>query len=476
MGWAGMSTNVKILWKPNPGPQTAFLSSNAREVLYGGAAGGGKTDAIMMLPLYRCYNPKHRSIIFRRTRKMLQEVIDRQRQLYADIVPGAKYNNEESRWYWPSGAVTQMGYMEHEQDRFNFKTFEYDMVLFDELTTFTEKQYLFMFSRNRTKDKTMPPLMRGGTNPGDVGHQWVYDRFIVNKDPFRIYETTVEADVEGMGKLSLSTTAQFIPAKIGDNPTMADRESYIAGLKLMKAEDADAYLEGSWLHFVGQMFKKLPRVAEALEWTKGSIIVRAMDYGWADPLCMQWWRVHKDGMWEGLKELYQAEMGLDAIAHYVHLIEQQMKIRPSISICGHDAKKQNAATKGESVVSMLAQRGVWFENSNRDPAAGWARIRSLTDRNKVIIRPNAMPDLLRTMPNLVRDPSRPDTLKEHQEDHAVECFRYAVMAVPETGLQTGLAMGPGKTETAEPDPVFARIMKELSQNQGNTYPQLGGWS
>src|SRR6476646_5983829 len=117
--------------------------------------------------------------------------------------------------------------MEHEADRFKFKTFEYDMVLFDELTSFTEKQYLFMFSRNRTKDKALPPIMRGGTNPGDVGHQWVYDRFVANRQPYVVYTSKIDADVEGMGKMDLETTTAFIPAKLGDNPKMADREAYV---------------------------------------------------------------------------------------------------------------------------------------------------------------------------------------------------------------------------------------------------------
>jgi hypothetical protein len=429
----------------------------------------------MAMPFYRCHNPKHRSIIFRRTRKQLQELIDRQQQLYPVVVPGARWNNEESRWYWPSGAFTQLGYMEHEADRFKFKTFEYDMVLFDELTSFTEKQYLFMFSRNRTKDVRLPPIMRGGTNPGDVGHQWVYDRFVANKQPYAIYTSEIDADVEGMGKMDLKTTTAFIPAKLGDNPMMADREAYVGGLKMMGEEDAKAYLEGNWHYFVGQMFRKMPRTGPDLPWTPGSLVVRAMDYGWADPLCIHWFRVHRDGTWELLHELYGSELTLDAVAHYVHSTEHNLRIKPTISVCGADAKKAEGANRDQSVVSMLAQRGVWFEDANRDLVAGWAKLRSMIDRDKIYIRDGKAPNLIRTLPNLVRDPKKPDVLAPRQEDHAAEAIRYAIMAIPEQGLPTGLvATEASPPEQEDRDPVFSRLIRGAQQSS-QQFPQLGEW-
>lgn len=464
--------SMQVLWKPNKGPQVAFLSTIAREALYGGAAGGGKTDAIMVLPFYRCHNPNHRGLIFRRTRKQLQELIDRQQMLYPTVVPGARWNNEESRWHWPAGGSTQMGYMEHEADRFKFKTFEYDLIAFDELTSFTEKQYLFMFSRNRTKDKRLPPIMRGGTNPGDVGHQWVYDRFVANREPYAIYTSKIEADVEGMGKLDLETTLQFVPAKLGDNPMMADRESYVAGLKLMGEEDARAYLDGDWSYFVGQMFHKMPQQGPALPWSPGSMIVRAMDVGWADPLCVLWFRRHMDGTWEVLHELYGSEMTLDAIAFYIHNTEAALKIQPTVSVIGADAKKVEGANRDESVLTMLAQRGVWFTDANRDHRAGFAKVRSMLDRGKIYVRENAAPNLIRTLPNLVRDPRKPDDLAPRQEDHAAEALRYGVMALPETGLAGLPVMQPDTPPEA--DPKFAQIMRDIHNPQGGTYiPDLG---
>src|SRR6266496_4258214 len=139
------------LWRPNDGPQTAFLAATAREVLYGGAVYGGKSEALTILPLRFVEHPKHRAIILRRTRPQLQETIDRTIQLYSTIVPGGTWRESESRWVFPSGAIIQMGHAEHEKDIFQFKTFEYNLICFDELTTFSEPMYAFMMLRNRTK-------------------------------------------------------------------------------------------------------------------------------------------------------------------------------------------------------------------------------------------------------------------------------------------------------------------------------------
>lgn len=474
------SKAIEVVWEPNPGPQTAFLMSTAREALYGGAAGGGKSDALIMLPFYRIHNPKHRSIVFRRTRPQLQEVIDRQQQIYPAIDPGARFvdSGGKCRWEWSSGAITQMGFMEHEQDRMKFKTFEYDMVLFDELTSFTEKMYMFLFSRNRTKDITMSPIMRGGTNPGDIGHQWVFDRFIVDRKPYRIYTENIDAsDVKGIeGLENLTTTIQFIPAELKDNPKMPNRQAYVAGLKMM-GEEGEAYLQGDWRHFSGQMFRTPPKEG-VLDWTPGSVIVRAMDYGWADPMCIMWLRAHRDGRIELLKEIYSPGLTVDSIARLVGETEKELKIRPILSVGGHDMFNMKDVGKGEgqSLQTMLQIRGVWLERANNDRVAGWAKLQSLLFRGLLWVRPGAAPNLMRTLPNLVRDPDKPNDLKGKQEDHAAECLRYGIMAIIESGLQQATGYVIEKKEVVkENDPVFRRITEALQKDtEGAIFPGLEG--
>ena len=455
-----MPANVVVAFEPNPGPQTAFLASTAREVMYGGAAGGGKSHAIIALPFYRIHNPKHRSILFRRTRPQLQEVIDRQQDLYPLIDPGCKWQEDKSRWVWSSGAITQMGYMEHEQDRFKFKTFEYDLIAFDELTSFTEKMYLFMFSRNRSKDIALPAIMRSGTNPGDVGHQWVFDRFIANRESYRVYARNQETEVEGMGKVMITTTQQFIPAKLADNPKMADRPSYIAGLKEM-GDDGEAYLAGDWRAFSGQMFRKPLIVVQPKGWTPGCIIVRATDYGWADPLCTLWLRAHRNGDVEVVREMYSPNLTIDMIASRTKEIETEMKLKPSISVAGKDMFNTQG-TSAQSVATMLAAKGLWYTEANTDVIAGWTRVNTLLHNGRILVDEGMAPNLIRTLGNLVRDPNKPTHLKDRQEDHPADTLRYGVLAIFDA-----IDVKPeAQQEVTEHDPFFRKLQESIQREQG----------
>lgn len=320
----------------------------------------------------------------------------------------------------------------------------------------------------------MPAIMRGGTNPGDVGHQWVFDRFIANREPFAVYEEQIAAEnMDGLDLQGLSTTVQFIPAKLSDNPKMPDRRAYAAGLKMM-GDEGEAYLSGDWRTFSGQMFRKQLRSGPALPNGPGSMIVRAFDYGWADPLVVMWARVHLNGVVEVLHEVYSPELTANSIAHIVNQVEQDLKIRPAISVGGHDMFNAEGTSGGESIANMLIKRGVWLEKANNDRVAGWAKVQEYLPA-RLYVREGMAPNLVRTLPNLVRDPNKPQDVKSKQEDHAAECLRYLLMAVPERGVGGNVGYVPPVQEVTESDPAFLRLMSEL-QNGGESvmFPGLEG--
>jgi predicted phage terminase large subunit-like protein len=204
-----------------------------REAFYGGAAAGGKSDALLMAALQYVDVPGYSAILFRRTYRDLAldgALMDRA----ADWLGGtdARWNSQDKRWTFPSGATLTFGYMDTESDKYRYKSAEWAFVGFDELTQFTETQYLFMFSRlRRLIGADVPLRMRSASNPGDVGHDWVKERFILFPKADRV----------------------FIPAKIDDNPSV-DQESYVSNLNELDPVTRAQMLAGDWDAYEGGMF------------------------------------------------------------------------------------------------------------------------------------------------------------------------------------------------------------------------------
>lgn len=481
-----------ILWRPNHGPQTAFLASSAREVLYGGAVGGGKTDALLMHAVRYADHPKHRALILRRTRPQLQEVIDRSLQLYPEAVSGATWREGESRWVFPSGAVIQMGYAEHEKDIYNFRTFEYNLICFDELTSFTEPMYSFMFLRNRTKSADLPLQIRSGTNPGDIGHDWVLKRFIGSKatndirTPYKVYSETISVGDGGERTSTVHLTRQYIPSRVWDNPSLPNKEEYIAGIKSsMSPVDVEAYLEGRWDMLAGAMFKVPPvELAEPSFLSTDYYTVRCIDYGWDDPTCVLWLVVYPEtNVIDVVGELYVRETTLDSIVDLVKKKEESLKLRQPLYSIGSPEIGNIQATSNQSIAGMLSVKGVQVEPVPRTKeyrVASMAKMHQMLVHKAIRVWPlngvHGAPNLLRTLPKLQRNtgPGKdPNDIRPRQEDHAFDALRYGIMVAAERPAQTVTP----QVVTRDPehfDLNFDKLLKSR-MTRDNYIPGLGEW-
>lgn len=223
--------------EPTP-RQKKFLECTHKEAFYGGSAGGGKSDCLLMAALQYADVPGYSALILRRTFQDLAKpgaLLDRAREWLQGST--ARWNEQKKQWRFPSGATLSFGYLETEQDKYQYQGAEYQFIAFDELSQFTETQYLYLFSRLRRLAGTEVPLrMRSASNPGGVGHQWVQERFIPDDwTPEQGNEIRV---IEKEGRA-------FVPAKLRDNPHL-DQEAYEASLAELDDVTRAQLLEGDW--------------------------------------------------------------------------------------------------------------------------------------------------------------------------------------------------------------------------------------
>lgn len=247
-------------WTPYP-KQEEFLSipDSVFEALYGGAAGGGKTETLLVLPLVKQSiedrplfdYPRFKALYLRRTfRELDNEVIPRSKEFYPD--PIFRYNDTKKRYTHISGSILQFGHCEHEKDVTNYDSAEYNIIIFDEVTTFTAYMYEYLtFSRCRTSDPNLPHFVRSGTNPGNIGHAYHYKRFVQPaKDGGVILRESRK--VHGIDTV---LTRIFIPSKVSDNPSIIQNDpTYVARLNSLPPAERAAKLDGNWEIFSGQVF------------------------------------------------------------------------------------------------------------------------------------------------------------------------------------------------------------------------------
>ena len=419
-----------ILWEPQPKQQLA-LSCPAFELFYGGAAGGGKSDFLLMDFLAGCNEGRGawRGILFRRTYKELEELIIRAKELYTPL--GAHYHKTENVFTFPTGSFLRLRYLERDEDVGSYQGHQYTWVGFDELGNYpTDYCYLYMISRLRSA-AGLKCYMRATGNPGGVGHSWIKMRFIDGRKPNTIY-------TDEMGR-----TRCFIPSLLDDNRILMKNDpEYEKNLTLLPRYLYEALRRGNWDIVAGAAFEEFrreehvikPFALESGQWFKFC----AMDWGYAKPFSIGWWAVNSEGRMIRYRELYGCEKG-----------EANKGVKKSAS---EVAKEAYALSVAEGVTVMVADPAVWSKTdkeasiAEKFEAAGWKMIKANNERingkmqlhqllktkgedeKPMLLVFDTCFDFIRTIPLLLPSKAHPEDIDTAMEDHIYDETRYAIMS------------------------------------------------
>jgi len=414
-----------VIFHANEGPQTDFLAASEKDVLYGGAAGGGKSYAMLVDPLRYAHKKAHRALILRRSMPELREMIDKSRELYPQAFPGAKFKEVEKLWNFPSGAKVEFGFLERDADVYRYQGQAYSWIGFDEITHLpTEFSWNYLASRLRTTDPEIQTYLRCTANPGGVGSHWVKQRYILPQEHNKSFE----------GKDGL--TRKFIPARLADNPYLDADGVYEQMLKSLPPTQRQQLLEGNWDVAEGAAFTEFEPQHHVItpfvlpvHWER----VKGIDYGYASESCCLWGIMDmNDNTLIIYRELYKKGLTGEELGTII----TDMETEDPFSVNGvlDTAAWANTGTTGPTVGESLVRAGHKLKRADKNRIQGKIQIHEYLK-----VRENGRPKLqiFNTCPNLIRElqsiplsKSNPEDVDTNASDHAYDALRYMVMSRP----------------------------------------------
>ncbi len=444
-----MTATEKVLWQPNEGPQTDFLSCPAREVLYGGAAGSGKTLGLLMAAASQTENPAHRALIVRRSFPQLRDLIETSHAYFTPL--GATYSRQDRQWRFSSGAIVEFGFLDVDADKYNFQGRSFSFLGFDELTQWpadgedangepVNGSYLYLVSRLRSPEGSgLRHEIRATTNPGGIGCRWVQNRWGIpddgsaseRRDPVTFYRRV------------------FIPARLKDNPFLANTD-YSRQLDALSEVDRKTLKDGRWDVFQGSVFSEWDSRLHTcdpfdvpLEWE----MWRACDDGYSAPACVLW--LAHDRIYDRIyvvRELYARGMTPDVMANAVLQIDGQLGRRGCILGTVDSASFSDVGMGGGRADRMNAL-GCRWQPSEKGPGSRIAgkslvhsRLALRSDGSPGLVFFKTCTNLIRTLPTLPYSKTNPEDVSG-SDDHAYECLRIGLShkptrarLIPTTGL------------------------------------------
>jgi len=418
-------TGSYVEFMPNEGPQKDFLAAPEKDVLYGGAAGGGKSYAMLIDPLRYCHNSVHRALILRRSMPELRELIDKSRELYPKAFKGAKFREVEKLWNFPSGAKIEFGFLERDSDVYRYQGQAYSWIGFDEITHLpTEFGWNYLASRLRTTDPNLKTYLRCTANPGGVGAHWVKKRYVLPSESNNAF----------IGKDGL--TRKFIPARLQDNPYLAEDGEYERMLNSLPAVQRKQLLEGNWDIAEGAAFAEFERETHIISpfeipswWER----FKGIDYGYAAESCCLWAAVDpEDKTIIIYRELYQKGLTGSALADKItYMEESEVKSIPGVL---DTAAWARTGYSGPTIGETLVNKGHKLRRADKNRVAGKVHIhehlRKRPDGRPRLQVVSSCTNLIRELQGIPLSKTNSEDVDTNASDHAYDALRYLLMSRP----------------------------------------------
>lgn len=410
---------MKELTLPVTKKQKEFMEAPSDEVLFGGAAGGGKSYGQLIDAFcYALTYPGSKQLILRRTLPELEKTLIRAaltlypRGLYT-------YGAAGHTGRFANGSVVDFGYCDAATDVYRYQSAEYDVIRFDELTHFPENTYLYLMSRLRGA-KPYPRRMKSTGNPGGPGHGWVKGRFIDPGEPGR------EIAAEGGTRI-------FIPARLADNTFLQKSDpGYARRLMNLPEREKRALLYGDWDIFEGQYFAEwdrkihtCPPFALPAHWRR----FVSVDYG-LDMLAALWIALEPGGRAWVYREVYKSGLIISDAARAIREGSGREKITATLAPPDLWNRRQET---GRSAAEIFRECGVSLVKTPNRREDGWLAVKEwlkpvaaedggVTARLRIF---GNCVNLIRCLPALLADPKNPNdaAAEPHELTHAPDALR-----------------------------------------------------
>ena len=448
----------RVIFEAIPGPQTDFLASTEQECLYGGAAGGGKSYAMVADPVRYFNSPKANMLLVRRSTEELRELVSVSKELYPKAIPGIKFLERDKTWVAPSGATLWMSYLDRDDDVTRYQGQAFSWIGFDELTQWpTPYAWNYMRTRLRaSKDSGLNLYQRATSNPGGPGHAWVKKAFVDPATPGESFwavdpetgETLVwpsnsnfakENDLVGKPMLK----RKFIPATLFDNPYLAEDGLYEANLLSMPEHLRRQLLDGDWDIQEGAAFPEFNRKIHVIEpydipdnWMK----FRAADYGYSSHTGILWFAVDPyDEKLVVYRELYVSKVLAEDLAEMVLEAEYGEKIRYGVLDSSLWHKRGDT---GPSIAERMIAKGCRWRPADRSAGSRVSGKNEIHRRLQVdpdtgqprVVFFNNCKNTIEQLPVIPLDKRNSEDVDTNSEDHLYDTLRYGVMSRPRSNL------------------------------------------